>query len=67
VKFEIDPQNKNGITNVALQKNPSNGYRLHGTRGFEKARLYHSIESGKIKMGKVKHGMSSKIDPYGLE
>ncbi len=56
-----------GIAIIAIQKNKGNEYGLGGSRGLEKARLYLSMESGKIKIIKAKNWAESKTNPNGLE
>jgi hypothetical protein len=64
---EIYDKLKNGVAIIALQKNPDKEYGLGGARGLEKARLYLSMGSGKIKMVKAKNWVIGQTNPNGLE
>jgi Fe2+ or Zn2+ uptake regulation protein len=52
---------KKGIAIIALQKNPNTNYGLGGMRSIEKARLYLSMEPGKIKIVKGRIGPAPSI------
>lgn len=56
-----------GIAIIAIQKNKGNEYGLGGGRSLEKARLYLSMEPGKIKIVKAKNWTNSANNPNGLE
>jgi len=56
-----------GIAVIAIQKNKNAEYGLGGGRGLEKARLYLSMESGKIRIIKAKNWADSAVNPNGLE
>ncbi len=62
---EIYDKLKKGIAIIALQKNPGTDFGLGGMRSIEKARLYLSIESGKIKIVKGKN-WASETNPNGI-
>ncbi|MCX5810158.1 MAG: bifunctional DNA primase/polymerase [Proteobacteria bacterium] len=66
IKEVFDKLNK-GIAVIAIQKNKGNEYGLGGGRGLEKARLYLSMEPGKIKIVKAKNWTDSYNNPNGLE
>ncbi len=55
----------NGIALIALQKNPEKEYGRGGAMSIEKARLYISIDPGKIKLVKAKNWRTD-INPNGL-
>lgn len=56
-----------GIAIIALQKNKGVDVGLGGGRSLEKARLYLSMEPGKIKIIKAKNWADSYENPNGLE
>jgi hypothetical protein len=56
---------KKGIAIIALQKNPKTDIGLGGMRSIEKARLYLSMEDGRIKIVKGKNWASS-YNPNGI-
>jgi len=64
---EIYDKLKKGIAIIAIQKNRGNEYGLGGGRGLEKARLYLSMEQGKVKIIKAKNWADSEKNPNGLE
>jgi len=64
---EISDKLVNGIAIIAIQKNKGNEYGLGGGRGLEKARLYLSMEPGKIKIVKAKNWANSAKNPNGME
>lgn len=66
IKDIFDKLNK-GLAIIAIQKNKGNEYGLGGGRGLEKARLYLSMEPGKIKILKAKNWTDSYNNPNGLE
>ncbi|MDD5007479.1 MAG: bifunctional DNA primase/polymerase [Syntrophorhabdaceae bacterium] len=66
IKEIFDKLNK-GIAVIAIQKNKNTEYGLGGGRGLEKARLYLSMESGKVKIIKAKNWVDSANNPNGLE
>jgi hypothetical protein len=55
-----------GIAFIALQKNKGRDEGLGGMRSLEKARLYLSMEPGRIKIVKGKNWKSDIINPNGL-
>lgn len=55
-----------GIAIIAIQKNPGALYGLGGARGLEKARLYLTIDSHRLKIEKAKNWMDHRINPNGL-
>ncbi len=63
---EIYDKLKKGIAIIALQKNPNTDFGLGGMRSIEKARLYLSIESGKIKIVKGKNWATENNNPNGI-
>jgi len=65
IKDIFDRLNK-GIAVIALQKNAGTDYGLGGQRSLEKARLYLSMEPGKVKIVKAKNWACS-INPNRLE
>ncbi len=62
---EIYDKLKKGIAIIALQKNPRTDIGLGGMRSIEKARLYLSMESGRIKIVKGKN-WASEVNPNGI-
>lgn len=58
---------RNGISIIALQKNPGCDHGLGGFRSLEKPRLYLAMEPGKIKIVKGKNWANSELNPNGLE
>lgn len=62
---EIFNKLKKGIAIIALQKNPKTDFGLGGMRSIEKARLYLSMENGRIKIVKGKNWASS-YNPNGI-
>lgn len=62
---EICDKLNKGIAIIALQKNPGVDWGLGGMRSMEKARLYLSIEKGRIKIVSGKN-WASEINPVGL-
>lgn len=63
---EIYDKLKKGIAIIALQKNKGTDMGLGGARSIEKARLYLSIEHGKIKLIKGKN-WATEHNPNGME
>jgi hypothetical protein len=63
---EIYDKLKKGIAIIALQKNPGVDWGLGGMRSMEKARLYLSIEKGRIKIISGKN-WASEVNPAGLQ
>ena len=55
-----------GIAIIAIQKNKGNEYGLGGMRGLEKARLYLTMEPGKLKIAKAKNWATFE-NPNNLE
>lgn len=66
IKEIFDKLNK-GIAVIALQKNPGTNYGLGGARSLEKARLYLSMDSHKIRIEKGKNWANPSLNPNGLE
>jgi len=66
IKGIYDKLNK-GIAIIAIQKNKNSEYGLGGGRGLEKARLYLSMETNKIKIIKAKNWADSMANPNNLE
>jgi len=64
---KITDKLNNGVAIVAIQKNPGSGYGLGGARSIERARLYISMEPGKIIIKKVKIYRHKDINPNGFE
>jgi len=62
---EIFNKLKKGIALIALQKNPKTDIGLGGMRSIEKARLYLSIENGRIKIVKGKN-WACESNPNGI-
>jgi len=62
---EIYDKLKKGIAIIALQKNPNTDFGLGGMRSVEKARLYVSIDSNKLKIVKGKN-WATELNPNGL-
>ena len=62
---EIFNRLKKGIAIIALQKNPKTDIGLGGMRSIEKARLYLSMDSGKIKIVKGKN-WATEWNPNGI-
>lgn len=62
---EIYDKLQKGIAIIAIQKNLNTDYGLGGMRGLEKARLYLSMETGKIKIVKAKN-WAGQENPNGL-
>ena len=63
---EICDKLNKGIAIIALQKNPGVDWGLGGMRSMEKARLYLSIEKGRIKIVSGKN-WASEVNPVGLK
>jgi hypothetical protein len=63
---EIFDKLDKGIAVIAIQKNKGNEYGLGGMRGLEKARLYLTMEQGKIKIVKAKNWATYE-NPNNLE
>jgi len=63
---EIFDNLDNGIAIIAIQKNKGNEYGLGGMRGLEKARLYLTMEPGKLKIAKAKNWATFE-NPNNLE
>ena len=63
---EIFDKLQKGIAVIAIQKNRGTDYGLGGMRSLEKARLYLSMESGKMKIVKAKN-WATQVNPNGLE
>ncbi|MGA2462776.1 MAG: primase C-terminal domain-containing protein [Thermodesulfobacteriota bacterium] len=63
---EICDKLNKGIAIIALQKNPGVDWGLGGMRSMEKARLYLSIEKGRIKIVSGKN-WASETNPVGLQ
>ena len=57
---------KKGIAIIAIQKPKGRDLGLGNERSIEKARLYLSIEHGKIKIIKGKNWTNSEINPNGM-
>jgi hypothetical protein len=64
---EIYDKLKKGIAIIALQKNKGRDLGLGAERSIEKARLYLSIESGKIKIVKGKNWANPEVNPNGMQ
>ena len=64
IKQIFDKLNK-GIAIIALQKNPEKDHGLGGMRSVEKARLYVSIDPGRMKIVKCKN-WATEVNPNGL-
>ena len=62
---EIYDKLNKGIAIIAIQKNPGVDWGLGGMRSMEKARLYLSMEKGRIKIVSGKN-WASEINPRGL-
>ena len=58
---------RTGIALIALQKNPGMELGLGGGRSVEKARLYLSMEKGKIRIIKCKNWANTSFNPNRLE
>ncbi|MDA8084008.1 MAG: bifunctional DNA primase/polymerase [Nitrospiraceae bacterium] len=56
-----------GIAVIAIQKNAGQDYGLGGARSIEKARLYLSLDYGKIKITDAKIFARKSVNPRGLE
>lgn len=56
-----------GIAIIAIQKNPGQALGLGGGRSIEKARLYLSMDAGRLKIEKGKNWTNQAINPNGLE
>lgn len=63
---EIFNKLKKGVAIIALQKNKGTDLGLGGMRSIEKARLYLSMEPGKLKIVKGKN-WASEHNPNGME
>ena len=63
---EIFDKLQKGIAVIAIQKNRGTDYGLGGMRSLEKARLYLSMEPGKLKIVKAKN-WASAVNPNGLQ
>ena len=63
---EIWDKLKKGIAIVALQKNPKTDIGLGGMRSIEKARLYLSMEHGRLKIVKGKN-WATDFNPNGMQ
>lgn len=66
IKEIFDKINK-GIAIIAIQKNPGVALGLGGVRSLEKARLYLSMDAGRIKIEKGKNWTRPDVNPNGLE
>lgn len=64
---EIYNKLKKGIAVIALQKNRGKDLGLGAERSLEKARLYLTIEHGKIKIIKGKNWANPECNPNGME
>jgi hypothetical protein len=64
---EIYDKLKKGIAIIALQKNKGRDLGLGAERSIEKARLYLSIEHGKIKIIKGKNWANPEVNPNGMQ
>jgi len=64
---EIFDRLTTGIAIIAIQKNPGQTLGLGGGRSIEKARLYLSLDTGKIKIEKGKNWANPTVNPNGLE
>lgn len=62
---EIFDKLNQGIAIIALQKNPEKEYGRGGAMSIEKARLYLTIDPGRIKIVKAKN-WRTEINPNGL-
>ncbi len=56
-----------GIAIIAIQKNPGVALGLGGARSLEKARLYLTMDAGKLKIEKGKNWADPTKNPNGLE
>ncbi len=63
IKEIFDKLNK-GIAIIAIQKNAGNDYALGGQRSIEKARLYLSMDSGRMKIVKGKNWKDPDKNPH---
>jgi hypothetical protein len=64
---EIFDKLTTGIAIIAIQKNPGQTLGLGGGRSIEKARLYLSMDSGRLKIEKGKNWANQTINPNGWE
>jgi len=55
-----------GIAIIAIQKNPGQALGLGGGRSIEKARLYLSMEAGRLRIEKGKNWANQTVNPNGL-
>ena len=55
-----------GIAIIAIQKNPGKVLGVGGARSIEKARLYLSLDAGRLKIEKGKNWADKTINPNGL-
>jgi len=56
----------NGIAVIAIQKDPHKEYGAGATRSLEKARLYLTMDSHRIKIVKGKNWATQGVNPNGL-
>ena len=56
-----------GIAVIAIQKDPHKEYGIGATRSLDKARLYFTMDSNKIRIVKAKNWAHETINPNGLE
>jgi hypothetical protein len=66
IKNIYDKLNK-GIAIIAIQKDPHKEYGAGATRSLEKARLYLTMDSHRIKIVKGKNWAKQGVNPNGLE
>jgi hypothetical protein len=57
----------NGIAVIAIQKDPIKEHGVGATRSLEKARLYLTMDSHRIKIIKGKNWAQQGVNPSGLE
>lgn len=63
---EIFEKLTTGIAIIAIQKNPGQVLGLGGGRSIEKARLYLSMDAGRLKIEKGKNWTNAAINPNGM-
>lgn len=61
--FQIWDKLKTGVAIIALQKNPGVEFGLGGSRSIEKARLYLSIDTGKLTIKSGKNWAQEGLNP----
>ncbi len=64
---EIFDKLSTGIAIIAIQKNPGQTLGLGGGRSIEKARLYLSMDAGRLRIEKGKNWANPTVNPNGLE